>query len=86
MQIKNKKDKEALNLGLSSFYLELHKSGKNCDVVIGGVIGVLEFSEECALLSTYSGKINFFGEKLNVTVFENKTVQISGKIHKIGLT
>ncbi len=85
MRSKNEKNTEFNKKTPIPFFLELSRSGKNSDIVVGGVIGVLEFSDENALLSTYSGRINISGEKLNVTIFENKTVQIQGKIKEIGL-
>ena len=45
----------------------------------------MEFSDEIAVISTCCGRINISGEKLNVVIFENKTVQIQGKIKEIGL-
>lgn len=85
MQPKNEKIIKNIKKAQTPFYFELSRSGKMSDIVIGGVIGVLEFSDEIAVISTCCGRINISGEKLNVVIFENKTVQIQGKIKEIGL-
>ena len=85
MQAKGEKSEERLKNPKASFYFELSKRGKISSAVIGGVIGILDFSDKNVFLATHSGRINISGERLNVTIFENKTIQITGKIAEIRL-
>ena len=52
---------------------------------VGELIGILDFSDKNVFLATHSGRINISGERLNVAIFENKTIQITGKIAEIRL-
>ena len=85
MQVKSEKSEERLKNPKDSFYFELSKRGKISSAVIGGVIGILDFSDNNVFLATHSGRINISGERLNVAIFENKTIQITGKIAEIRL-
>ena len=85
MQVKGEKSEERLKNPKDSFYFELSKRGKISSAVIGGVIGILDFSDKNVFLATHSGRINISGERLNVAIFENKTIQITGKIAEIRL-
>ena len=85
MQAKGEKSEERLKNPKDSFYFELSKRGKISSAVIGGVIGILDFSDKNVFLATHSGRINISGERLNVAIFENKTIQITGKIAEIRL-
>ena len=85
MQKKSEKSKERLKNPTDSFFFELSKRGKFSSAVIGGVIGVLDFSDKSVYLATQFGRIKILGEMLKVAIFENKTIQITGKIKEIGL-
>ena len=85
MQVKGEKSEERLKNPKDSFYFELSKRGKISSAVIGGVIGVLDFSDKSVYLATQFGRIKILGEMLKVAIFENKTIQITGKIKEIGL-
>ena len=85
MQKKSEKSKERLKNPTDSFFFELSKRGKFSSAVIGGVIGVLDLSDENVFLATHSGRIKISGKRLNVAIFENKTIQITGKITQSGL-
>ena len=62
------------------FHMEADKIGNSLSISIMGVISILDFSEICALLKMRKGKIKISGSELSVTVYENKTVEIIGKI------
>jgi sporulation protein YqfC len=85
MQVKGEKSEERVKNTKDYFYFELSKRGKISSAVIGGVIGILDFSDKNVFLATHSGRINISGERLNVAIFENKTIQITGKIADIRL-
>lgn len=65
----------------------LHFDGESCisglSLVLCGIVCVSEFSEEKAVFITVRGRILIEGNKLEITVFQGKSVEICGKIKKI---
>lgn len=68
---------------ISGFHIEVDKVINGLSVCINGVISVLDFGEECAVLRVRRGKIRVEGSALSISVYENKTAEISGKVGKI---
>ena len=62
------------------FHLEIDKLGNSLSVSIMGVISILAFDEGSALVKTRRGRVKVTGESLSVAVYENKTVEIFGKV------
>ncbi len=62
------------------FFLNAERCGGGMRISLGGVVSVAEFSEECVLLITHSGKIRIFGRGLLLSVFEGRGTEISGRI------
>ncbi|MBE6645380.1 MAG: hypothetical protein E7612_08410 [Ruminococcaceae bacterium] len=62
------------------FHIEADKIGNAISVSIMGVISILDFSDVCALLKMRKGRIKISGTDLSVAVYENKTVEIIGRI------
>ena len=66
-----------------SFHLEADKSRSGMSVSISGIIGIGDFTDETVFLRSHGGKVTVAGKRLNVSVYENKTVEISGRIEEI---
>jgi len=62
------------------FHIEADKSPRGISVCVNGVFAILDFTDELALLKLRRGKIKISGHSLEISVFENKTVEICGKI------
>lgn len=69
--------------GLSSFHLEANRSTKGMAIVLSGIIGVSDFSNEEVILLSHSGRILVRGKKLFINVFENNAVEIVGKVEGV---
>ena len=82
----NKRSGVAKNLPilLSSFHLEADRSSLGFRITVSGIIGINDFTNECVLLSSHAGRIRIFGKNLNLEIYENKIVEISGLIEEIG--
>ena len=65
---------------IRSFHLEADKSVFGISVSISGVISILDFCEEYAVLKLRGGKIRVYGLALSISVYENKIVEINGRI------
>lgn len=67
----------------SSFYLEGERSASGMSIIFGGVIGISDYSEEKASLTSHAGRIHISGSGITLSIYENKTVEIVGKIEEI---
>ena len=76
---KNTRQKAAL----SSFHLEASRSRAGMTLMVEGVVGIREFSDELLTLATHSGKISLRGSRLRISIYEGKCVEIQGRIEEI---
>ena len=65
------------------FHLEADRSGKGMSVILGGIIGISDFCDDCILLRSHGGKIMVNGKNLFVSVYENNSIEIQGKVEGI---
>ncbi len=82
MTAKEKKEKTKSVLQ-NAFYIEISRINKKTAIIVSGVIGVPDFSEKEATLINHSGKIFIQGSELSINIFENKVVEVSGKVDNI---
>ena len=68
---------------LSSFHLTADRSVSGMTVTLSGIIGVKDFTDEGIQLSSHGGRIFISGKNLNLEVYENKIIEISGMIGEI---
>ena len=69
--------------GLSSFHLEADRSGSGLTLILSGIIGISDFSDNFILLKGHGGRICVQGKKLFINVYENETVEIVGRVEEI---
>jgi len=69
--------------GLSGFHLEADRSSKGLSVVLSGIIGISDFSDSFIHLKGHGGRISVYGKKLFISVFENGSVEIVGRVEGI---
>ena len=62
------------------FHIEVDRVGNGLSASIMGVVSIIDFSETVAILKMRRGKIKVSGSELSVAVYENKTVEILGRI------
>ena len=78
--IKKKKEEQCLSTG---FYLSCERIAGGLSLMIGGIIGVSELEDGCTELLTHTGRIKVRGNELSLTSFENKSIEIKGRIEGI---
>lgn len=66
-----------------SFSLEASRVGRGVSLAISGVIGISDYSESEILLKSHGGKIRVFGQRLMLSIYEDKTAEIVGRIEEI---
>ncbi len=78
---------EQILMGSSSgLSLEIRKTKLGAVAVIQGVLGVEELTDSSVLVLSHSGRIRFIGERLTLSVFSLRTVEIIGKITGVELS
>ena len=68
--------------GLSSFHLEADRCSVGMCMVISGVVGISQLSDEIVSLKSHGGRLDISGKRLKICVFENSTVEIKGRIEE----
>ena len=82
--MQNDKKIKAENISRSafprSFHIEIDRTASGLSISVCGVISILDFTELSALLKVRGRKIKIVGSMLNVTVYENRVAEVSGRI------
>lgn len=84
--IKKEKKSEPSNeilSALSSFHLEANRHGGGMSLVLSGVIGVSDFTDEVITLLSHRGRVCVKGSKLFISLYENHCIEIEGRINEI---
>ena len=69
--------------GLSSFHLEADRSRQGLSVVLSGIIGISDFSDSFIDLKGHGGRVSVHGRKLFISLYENGSVEIVGRVEEI---
>ncbi len=67
----------------SGFHIEADKILSKTSVSVNNVLSIVDFKEDTAILKMRKGKIKISGEELSISVYENKIVEILGKVRNI---
>lgn len=70
---------------LSPFHIEADRSPSGLDLSVGGVRAILSYSETEIELRTVIGKLGVLGSVLSISVYDDQTVKIKGKIEEVRL-
>ena len=65
---------------LSSFHIEADRSPSGFSVKVGGIIAVTDYTDEKISLKGHGGRLIVSGKRLRMTVYEDKTVEILGRV------
>ena len=69
--------------GLSAFHLEADRSCQGLSVVLSGIIGISDFSDSFIDLKGHGGRVSVHGKKLFISLYENGSVEIVGRVEEI---
>ena len=70
---------------LSPFHCEISGGKLGSFLVLSGINSIRDFSDRAVLLRSSGFFVEITGDELSISVYENKTVEISGKIHSLEL-
>ena len=83
---KNKKPKDmakSITAPLSSFHLEVDPTSRGMSLLISGVLGINDFTEGRIMLLTRFGSLILEGRGLELSIYENGTVGVVGKVEEV---
>ena len=81
---KNKNAQKCAPIFVPSFRIEADGRGKYMRVLMSGIVGICELSDESIKLLTKRESLKISGRRLSVSIFESNTVEISGEVDSIG--
>ncbi len=67
----------------STFRLEAVRHGRGMSILLSGIVGVEGFNDTQIMLKSHGCRIEVMGKRLNLTVFENNSLEITGKIEGV---
>ena len=67
----------------SPFHLEIDRVRGGISVLLGGIIGINDFSEERVELSSHGGRIIIRGKKLGASVYEKGACEVKGRVEGV---
>jgi hypothetical protein len=67
-----------------SFSMEATKRSNQIVIKLSGVISIVEYNCEIAVLKTHGGSIRVTGSKISVMSLDNNYVEILGRVEGIG--
>ena len=79
----NNKAEKTTCTGFSGFHIEGEKTNEGLLISIGGIIAVSDYSEAEATLVSHGGRITLRGRRLKLCVYEDRTVEVKGRIEEI---
>ena len=62
-----------------SFHLEAERCAKGMSMLVSGIIGVSDFSDDNIILLSHGGRVSVSGKRLALNIYENNTAEIVGK-------
>ena len=77
------KNKREAGTPRGDLYLSCERTLGGLSLLVGGIIGVSELDDGRTELLSHSGRIIVSGRGLKLTVFENKSIEIKGRIEGI---
>lgn len=69
--------------GVSSFRMEGERCSRGMRIRLAGILGISEFSEDYVAITNHGGRIGIKGKRLEITVFDNNQIEISGRIEEL---
>ena len=73
----------SLGASLSPFSLSAVRCGRGLSLTVSGVVGISELSGEAVTLAAHGARLCITGSYLSVDIFEERRVEISGKVEDI---
>lgn len=70
----------------SAFRTEIVRSRAGMRIVVDGVLGIDEFTDEQITLKNHGGRVKICGKRLSLCVFEGRAAEIKGRVEDISFS
>ncbi len=77
-----KNERQPLSV-FSDFHIDIDRCARGMALTVYGARCVLDFNESECLLRVRGSKIQIAGGNLSISVYENNSIEISGKIERV---
>ena len=74
------------DINISPLCLEIRKGKRFSCLVCSAVVSIAEYSTESVVFATHKGRVTILGKELTISVLENRTVEVFGKILEVGMS
>ena len=74
------------DISISPLSLEIKKGKRSACLVCSAVVSIVDYSEESLIIATHKGRVNIIGEGLVLSVLENRTVEVFGRIEEVRMS
>ena len=68
---------------VSDFHLSMDRAGRGISLILSGASAIRDFSDQCALFRVRGFLVRVKGAQMSITVYENKTVELTGRIEGV---
>ena len=68
---------------INSFLLEAKRNARGMSLLLAGIIGIRDFSEERIELLSHGCRVIIAGKRLYANVYENNNIEVLGKVEEI---
>lgn len=87
MQKRDKiKNDEKIEMPRSAgFHVEIDRGLGGMAVCVNGVISIMDFADDTAVLKVRGGRIRIIGKGLSISVFNNSAVEVKGIVARVEL-
>ena len=79
-----RKDEEKTFSPPSSFRLEAVRHKRGSALIVSGIVSITDFTSELIVLKGHGVILKVSGKRLDMTVFENNSLEITGRVEGIG--
>ena len=77
---------EEKNAPMPRFHLEIDGGRRGAAVRINGVRHIEEYTAERLVLQIPGGRMRLFGAGMSLSVFENRSIEVRGKLSEVGFS
>ena len=74
------------DIGIAPLCLEIRKGKRSACLVCSEVVAIVDYSCESLTITTHKGRVQINGTDLMLSVLENRTVEVFGKIEEVSLS
>ena len=80
---KQETNSEEKNAQMPRFHMEIGGGRRGAAILVNGVRHIEEYTAEKLILQIPGGRMHLFGAGLSLSVFENRSIEVKGKLSEV---